>query len=177
MISHRSIAGAALAGLVTLLGAALATSHFAGATPRPANDRARPEGPRYTILPGKGLKECSLGMPERTAIDLFGRPHWTEQGVEVEAEAGKIAAMFFHYRSRKVVTFDGTTDRGLGMWSTIPEVRRLYGKPSRVGDSIVSEFGPMPGARDYTMEYARLGISFTFYNNELGHIAVYAPRK
>lgn len=142
------------------------------------------EAPQYTIIPGKGVEKCSLGMPVRCATDVFGKPdkegsdyvHFYRQGVEAKVEDGKIASLFFHYRSRTAVTIDGETDKGIGMWSTIPQVLKRYGEPSRIGDSIVSEFGPMPGARDYTIEYTKIGISFTFYNNELAHITVYRPK-
>ena len=74
--------------------------------------------------------------------------------------------MFFYYRSKTSLTFDGETDKGTGMWSTIPQTLRRYGTPTKIRDSIVSQEGEMPGARDYSIEYARAGIDFTYYSNE-----------
>ncbi len=148
-------------------------------------EKTASDAPTYTILPGKGLGKCSIGMPVQHAVKLFGKPdkdekgyiQFLQQGVEAKVEDAKIVTLFFHYRSKTVMTFDGETDKGIGMWSTIPQVLRRYGKPSRIGDSIVSEFGPMPGARDYTIEYTKAGISFTFYNNELAYITGYAANR
>jgi hypothetical protein len=33
---------------------------------------------------------------------------------------------FFFYTSRDHTPFDGRTDKGIGTWSTIPEVERAY---------------------------------------------------
>src|SRR5262249_8547921 len=184
MLLRHTICG----GLITsvLLIAVLGGFHPVATTlGQQPGSKAGPELPQNLIVPGKGLEKCSIGMPVQLAIDLFGKPdkekkgsvHFFQKGVEVHVEDGKIVTLFFHYRSKTELTFDGETDKGIGMWSTIPQVLRRYGKASQICDSIVSEAGPLPGAKDYTIEYSPAGIMFTFYNNELGHITVFAAKR
>jgi hypothetical protein len=123
--------------------------------------------------------------PARQARELFGRPErerddylgYLRRGVQVMlSDRGRIDALIFLYRSRTHMTFDGVTDKGIGMWSTIPEVVKRYGEPERIGESTVSESGEIPKAHEFSLEYPKQGISFTFYDNELADIRVYARR-
>jgi hypothetical protein len=153
--------------------------------PKPPAAPAAPPGPDYAILPGRGLEKCEVDGPVRQVRELFGRPDrerdqslsYYRRGVQVLTDRGQIDALIFLYRSRTHMTFDGVTDKGVGMWSTIPDVIKRYGEPERIGDSTVSEFGEFPGAHEFSLEYPSQGIAFTFYDNELADVRVYAKRK
>src|SRR5690349_17902209 len=68
-----------------------------------------------TILPGEGVKNCKVGGKVEDAQALFGKPskegngytHFADRGVEVSTTDGKIAAMFFYYRSPNNKAFAG----------------------------------------------------------------------
>jgi hypothetical protein len=144
-----------------------------------------PAGPQFTILPGQGLDKCAIDGPVQQARELLGRPERTtdtaleyyRRGVMVQTDRGQIDALIFFYRSRTHMTFDGVTDKGVGMWSTLPEVVKRYGEPDRIGESTISPAGEFPGFHEFTLEYPRQGIVFTFYDNELADIRVFAKRK
>jgi len=161
--------------LTILVGCLLGTSTGAIVPALPAKDDG------HTILPGVGLKGCRIGAPLEDARKQFGEPssdggsyiHFAAQGVEACVEAGKIRTLFFHYRSRTHKQFRGRTDKGIGKQSTIEEVMKQYGEPDRIGESVVSEFGPEPGAYEHYLPYARLGIAFTFSDRKLAHVRVF----
>ena len=66
--------------------------------------------------------------------------------------------------------FSGRTQAGIGADSTIADVVEAYGEPSNRGESVVSEFGAMPGAREEWLSYESAGLSFTFWEDELADI-------
>ena len=51
---------------------------------------------------------------------------------------------------------------------------KQYGKPDRVGESIVSDSGDKPGAKECYLDYTKMGIAFTFYDKELAVVRVFA---
>lgn len=141
--------------------------------------------PVYTIKSGEGFEDCKVGDSSDDLIEKFGKPSkndgayidYYEKGLEVSIKNGKVSTIFLLYRSKSHMTFDGVTDKKIGFNSTIPEVIRLYGKPSRIGNSIVSEYGSFPGAHEYYLEYNHLGIAFTFYDNELADIRIWDAKE
>lgn len=140
--------------------------------------------PVYKIIPGKGFEDCRIGDNSDDIISKFGTPDKNDgnyidfhnTGFEVAVKDGKVNTIFLLYRSKSFMTFDGVTDKKIGFTSTIPEVIRMYGKPDRIGNSIVSEYGTFPGAHEYYLEYNHLGIAFTFYDNELADIRVWEAK-
>lgn len=141
--------------------------------------------PVYTIKHGEGFEDCKLGDSKEDLESKFGTPSkndgtyidFYEKGLEVAMRDGKVNTIFLLYRSKTHMTFDGVTDKKIGFNSTIPEVIRLYGKPSRIGNSIVSKYGTFPGAHEYYLEYNHLGIAFTFYDNELADIRIWEAKE
>ncbi len=141
--------------------------------------------PVYTIKPGEGFEDCKIGSSSDDLIEKFGKPSkyegvymdFYEKGLEVAFRDGKVNTIFLLFRSKTHMTFDGVTDKKIGFTSTIPEVMRLYGKPSRIGNSIVSQYGTFPGAHEYYLEYNNLGIAFTFYDNELADIRIWEAKE
>jgi hypothetical protein len=141
--------------------------------------------PVYTIKASEGFNGCKLGDDYSDIESSFGKPSkydgayadYTEKGFEVLVKDGKVDAIFLMYRSKTFMTFDGVTDKKIGFMSTIPEVIRMYGKPDRIGNSVVSEYGTFPGAHEYFLEYSSKGIAFTFYDNELADIRIWKAKE
>jgi hypothetical protein len=148
---------------------------------------ARPEPPMHprTILPGVGLRNCKIGAPIQDARELFGKPssqtdghiQFADRGVEVAIDKGKVRVLFFHFRSRDHKTYAGKTDKGIGKDSSMEDVTKQYGKPDRITESIVSEFGPQPGAREHYLLYEKQGTAFTFYDKQLADVRVFAKER
>lgn len=136
------------------------------------------------IVPGEGTENCRLGnslteteLPfGKQKQKLNGHASAKNEGVEVIIENGKIDTIFYFFRSKTYRSFSGSTEKGIGANSTIDEVIKAYGKPDRIGESTVSEFGPEPGAKEHFLEYPKLGIYFTFYNEKLADIRI-RPKK
>jgi hypothetical protein len=156
-----------------------ATTSAAPARAKPAKHDAR------TILSGIGLKGCRIGGPIRDALALFGKPSSVEgedlqfagQGVECSIEEKKVCVLFFHYRSQTHKPYAGKTEKGIGKESSIEDVIKQYGKPDRIDESVVSQYGPKPGAREHYLPYAKLGIAFTFYDKKLANVRVFAKEQ
>ena len=149
--------------------------------PRLPPDR-KPTPNTLPIIPGEGVKGCRVGEPARGAVGLFGKPSaegasllaFADKGVELGVDDGKVDALFFYYRSRTYKEYAGKTDKGIGKRSSIEDVVKQYGKPDRVGESIVSESGDKPGAKECHLDYTKMGIAFTFYDKELAVVRVFA---
>ena len=139
----------------------------------------------WTILPGIGLKECRLGGTVADAQTLFGKPAkseggyvlFSEQGVDLKVQDDKIQVLFFYYRDRDHKPFPAKTDKGIGPNSTMEDVQKAYGKPDRIGESVVSEFGSNPGALEHYLPYGKLGIAFTFHDRKLADIRVWTAKE
>lgn len=146
---------------------------------QPAKENAR------TILPGEGVKGCRVGGPIQAARDLFGKPssepegyiRFADHGIDMAVEEGKIRAIFFYYRSHTHRQYAGKTDKGIGKESSIEDVIKQYGKPDRIDESVVSEFGPEPGAKEQYLSYVKLGIAFTFYDKQLADVRVFRKKE
>lgn len=139
----------------------------------------------YTITPGIGIENLSLGDSIEHATSKFSKDFVMKDGYlllptkGIDASynnEGKIAAIFLYYRLPKYKSFEGITDKGIGKNSSIQDVYKAYGTPTREGDSVVSEFGAMPGAHEHTITYRHSGIEFTFWDKQLADIRVINSR-
>ncbi|AJJ11363.1 hypothetical protein CH64_3682 [Yersinia rohdei] len=139
----------------------------------------------YTITPGIGIENLSLGDSIEHAKSKFSKDFVMKDGYlllptkGIDASynnEGKIAAIFLYYRLPKYKSFEGITDKGIGKNSSIQDVYKAYGTPTREGDSVVSEFGAMPGAHEHTITYRHSGIEFTFWDKQLTDIRVINSR-
>ena len=134
---------------------------------------------KFSIMSGVGLNECYIGMDARAFQRAFGGKaagtylRAPDKGIDASIQNGKITALFFYFYSRTHNSFPGSTDRGIESTSSIADVLAKYGQPDRLGESVVSEYGPMPGAFEKSLEYRRLGITFTFYDERLADIRTY----
>ncbi|WP_458722457.1 hypothetical protein [Pseudomonas brenneri] len=137
---------------------------------------------RFIITPGVGLAECGIGKDESCFIEWFGGEQWEDywiaksKGVDIRVKNGKIISMFFYFYSRSHVSFDGKTNVGIGKNTTIDDVIRAYGKPFKIGKSMVPSSGAMPGAHEISLVYPSMGIEFTFWDRRLADVRVYEAR-
>ena len=155
-----------------------------------------------TIVLGVGTRQLRIGATAQSIVAILGRPddvmrsesadgfhlnpgasnyvdptHWLvykEVGVALIESGGLIESIVFRYRNRTFVSFDGSTDKGIGMWSTVNDVIRAYGHPDRIEkgykylkgvDSVEHDFS-------YLLHYTSRATVFTFRNGELQAIVV-----
>ncbi|BAK11009.1 hypothetical protein [Pantoea ananatis] len=139
----------------------------------------------FLITPGIGIKNLSLNDSIQHAKTQFSRDFAVKDGYlflptkgldASYGEDGKIRTIFLYYKLPRYVTFDGITDKGIGKDSSIKDVLKAYGPPTREGDSIISEFGSVPGAHEHTITYVHQGIQFTFWDETLADIRVLTPK-
>jgi hypothetical protein len=150
----------------------------------------------YIILPGIGVKECSLGMNKRNFRREFGAKRLghdssiedvkTEtayylraknKGVDALIERGKMRTLFFYFISKTHKSFSGETDKGIGRDSSIEDVVTNYGEPDDVHESVASNYAAIPGAHKKWLHYDSLNISFTFLNGRLADIRTTTSEK
>jgi hypothetical protein len=81
------------------------------------------------------------------------------------------------YRDSDFKPYQGKTDKGIGADSTMDDVQKAYGKPDRIGETVISEFGSKPGALEHYLPYGDLGIAFTFQDRKLANIRVWTVKK
>lgn len=92
----------------------------------------------------------------------------------VPNKAGKIALISFRYRGKTYASFDGATEKGIGMLSTVADVLRAYGKPAETSDAYtyeqhVSSYGHV---FERTLFYDNPPMTIGFRNGELQYLAV-----
>jgi hypothetical protein len=137
---------------------------------------------RYLILPKVGIAECSVGSDEACFSKTFGGmkkdSYWIaeDKGVEANTANGKIAVIFFYYHSKTHNSFSGETVEGVGIYSTFEDAIRIYGRPESISESVVSEFGTMPGAKEKHLHYGSKGLAITFLDGRLADIRTFPPK-
>lgn len=139
----------------------------------------------FVITPGVGIKNLSLNDTIQQAKSKFSSDFVTKDGYLLLPSKGldasydannKIRTIFLYYKLPNYKPFNGATKQGIGINSSIQDVYKAYGSPTREGESVISEFGSVPGAHEHTISYAHLGIVFTFWDNKLADIRVITPR-
>lgn len=138
---------------------------------------------RYVIIPGVGVSECMVGSDEAKFQQEFGGTkdgyYWIakDRGVDARTSNGTIANMFFYFYSLTHKPFNAETREGIGRDSTIDDVIRTYGRPDQIHESVVSQFGEMPGAREKSLNFDSTGIVFTFWDGRLADIRTFLPKR
>lgn len=139
----------------------------------------------FLITPGIGINNLSLNDSIQHAKTQFSSEFVAKggylllpaKGLDASyGEDGRIKTIFLYYKLPGYVTFDGITSKGIGKESSIQDVLKAYGSPTREGDSIISEFGSVPGAHERTLTYVHQGIEFTFWDDKLADIRVITPK-
>lgn len=137
---------------------------------------------KFNIIQGVGLKECYIGMDTSCFQRAFGGKREGQyliapnHGVDALIVDGTISVLFFYFYSKTKTSFAGSTDRGINANSSPLDVTAKYGQPDRIGQSVISQYGAMPGANEKSMEYPRLGVTFTFWDDKLADIRIYSKR-
>lgn len=135
----------------------------------------------FLITTGIGIKNLSLDDSIQHAKTQFSREFVAKDGYlflptkgldASYGEDGRIRTIFLYYKLPGYVIFDGITDKGIGKDSSIKDVLKAYGPPTRESDSIISEFGSVSGAHEHTITYTHKGIEFTFWDDRLADIRV-----
>ncbi|WP_010584581.1 hypothetical protein [Schlesneria paludicola] len=154
------------------------------------------------IILGTGTRRLRIGATARSIVEMMGRPddvlrsdsgdgfhvnagvanyvdptHWLvykESGVALIESGGRIESIVFRFRNRTFVSFDGATDKGIGMWSTVNDVIRAYGNPDRIEKGYKYLKGIDTAEHDfsYLLHYTSRATVFTFRNGELQAIVV-----
>src|SRR5439155_26116172 len=136
----------------------------------------------HTIVPGEGVGTCRIGAHKQTAVEMFGSPlpvdpnadisgyfQFPLAGVEVAFNVNnEIETLFFHFRSSSHTAFNGTTNLGIGIDSSVEDVIARYGKPSQVTEYTSS--------RTKELRYGAIGTTFNFKDGLLVDIRVSEPR-
>ena len=131
---------------------------------------------------GRGVDGCELRAPVTECERALGAGRrdgeyvtFAEAGVQILVAGGRVETVFVMYRSKETSPYVGTDPDGIGAASAADDVLRVYGAPSYVGDSEVSEYGEFPGAHDHSLLFGARGLSFTFYDGALAHVAIGRP--
>lgn len=132
-----------------------------------------------SIISGTGLPDLRIGDQAQNAIGLFGESsastsgylNFPGHGISVKHDDNeRITRIFYYFRLPEYTAFNGKTRAGIGADSTIADVIEKYGEPSKRGESVVSEFGAMPGAKEEWLSYEKTGLMFTFWDDALADI-------
>jgi outer membrane lipoprotein-sorting protein len=155
-----------------------------------------------TIVPGVGLGPARFGMTTEDVIRTLGKPDrestegkpmslsYYSRGFELtilppeHPRHGLSRASCFgqHGLSIQVREFRGKTDRGLGLGATRAEIVEAYGPPdiehvSRMKDVFgKNAANPESPTGQTEVQFSKLGLSFTLYNDKVYQIGIEAPR-
>lgn len=131
------------------------------------------------IISGDGLPNLKIGDDKQVALDLFdegtesafGYLTFPAHGISVKFNAeGTITHVFYYFASPKYSVFDGETEAGINKGSGLDDVIREYGEPTDRSESVVSEYGAMPGANEVSLTYDAEGLTFTFWDGVLADV-------
>lgn len=148
------------------------------APPPPREQKAR------TWQAGVGVDGCRLGDALSACEASLGPAVRDVEGYASFAVGVQVAlkdidntvqSVFVMYRSTTLSPFAGSDAAGVGRDATPEKVISVYGQPAKVSESIVSQYGEFPGARDRSLMYP--GLVFTFYDGALAHVAISSARK
>lgn len=140
-------------------------------------------------MPESIIENFAMEFPEQIQKEVIqgeGREvrRFKDYGINCYTKGGVITSLTFVFRGGTFASYDGTTDKGIGMWSTVADVRRAYGPPEGDGKS---PRGPerskngfqlsyqAPAPHYYWMYYSKLGMTFMFSDAELASVEVKQP--
>ena len=140
--------------------------------------------PHYEITPGKGISGCEVGDDFQEAMRMFAPPGnqigpiatFPELGVIVASDDNRrVNSIYFQFAEPTYKAFEGRTSKRIGGASTIEDVLKEYGVPTKDEETITSETSSSPGRRERAISYRQLGIVFVFSENKLNRIAAEKP--
>src|SRR6185295_15474309 len=131
--------------------AAVLVAGCAASRPSPAPSNAAVTASARSWRAGVGVDGCKLGNAVADCERTLGPgtrdgdyATFAPVGVQVRVEGDRVSVVFVMYRSKDARPFAGADEHGIGANATVDEVLAAYGTPSRVGDSVVSEYGEFP---------------------------------
>ena len=142
-----------------------------------------------TIISGSGTSRFQLGMSIETATQLKqptdiltyeNSEKWLEydeDGIGLNCKDGRVVGVHFNFLSKKFRPFRGKTREGIGAKSSFRDVICTYGQPTKLTNTIETEYSEWPGARNIAFYYLEKGISFQFTDGRLSEITVFAPQR
>ena len=142
-----------------------------------------------TIISGSGTNRFQLGMSIQTATQLKqptdiltyeNSEKWLEydeDGIGMNCKDGRVVGVHFNFLSKKFRPFRGKTREGIGAKSSFRDVICTYGQPTKLTNTIETEYSEWPGARNIAFYYLEKGISFQFTDGRLSEITVFAPQR
>lgn len=95
--------------------------------------------------------------------------NYYSKGVQISVKDNKVLCVFLFFKSKEFKEYTGTNNLSKDV-QTIEGVKSTFGKPDYFSQSISQEYGEFPGIEQTYIFYEQAGISFTFWNGELGDI-------
>jgi hypothetical protein len=143
------------------------------AAPAPATD------PSLVITPGAGVGELKYGMTPQDIERILGQPdrmngtarEYLKKGMVVMfSRSGTMSALMFgdsnSAQSPLVKACQYKTDAGIGMGSTLEEIKKAYGEPTSPPKT------SQVRTNSYlTISYESLGADFTLIDGKLVHMS------
>jgi hypothetical protein len=132
-----------------------------------------------------GLNNIMRGTAEETILRTLGNPEFIDReweqsenlkyfnyyskGVQISVKDNKALCVFLFYKSKRFKKYSGSNNISQFI-QTIDGVKSTFGEPNYFSQSTKKEYGEFPGQEETYISYEQPGISFTFWNGELGDI-------
>ncbi|MBK6265360.1 hypothetical protein JKA74_09945 [Marivirga sp. S37H4] len=132
-----------------------------------------------------GLNNIMRGTTEETILRTLGEPEFIDReweqtenlkyynyyskGVQISVKDKKALCVFLFYKSKKFKKYSGSNNI-FPLVRTIEGVKSTFGEPDYFSQSTNKEYGEFPRQEETYISYEQPGISFTFWNGELGDI-------
>lgn len=151
--------------------------------PRHADSNEIGDQAGNNIVAAYGNNEIRLGMSMEELhkldhpVEINSNPlrdifQYKLNGIETRCEDNEVVAVHFYYRDREYQTYQGETQEGIGMKSSIRDVICTYGEPDHVSN-IRGQLGVgQPHAQLVDIDYFKKGIFFSFADSHLHRVTV-----
>ena len=132
-----------------------------------------------------GLNNVMRGTTEETILSTLGEPEFIDtewertenlkyfnyysKGVQISVKDNKALCVFLFYKSKRFKKYAGSNNI-FQQVQTIEGVKSTFGEPDYFSQSTSQEYGEFPGQEQTYISYEQPGVSFTFWNGELGDI-------
>ncbi len=136
------------------------------------------------VIPGVGLGPVKFGMTRDEVVKIIGKPD-VEKKTAIEypsrgygfafSKTGALTWIYcfsqedYEYKTRD---FAGKTKEGVGIGSTLEDIKKAFGKPDSVGKNPSAD-----GQRKVTgVHYKKLGLHFGLIGGKVAGFSLLAPR-
>ena len=131
-----------------------------------------------------GLNNIMRGTTEETILRTLGEPEFTDReweqtknlkyfnyyskGVQISVKDNKTLCVFLFYKSKRFKKYSGSNNI-FQQIKTVEGVKSTFGEPDHFYQA-TRVYGEYKGQEETSISYEKHGISFTFWNGELGDI-------